>query len=87
MDEAGARGAKHGANVPLKSAAVTARASLRPETRSLTLGGDDHPIDEEAGSERRFDGDVGPFTLEEFEAFYGAEEASKRWESAGRTAR
>ena len=31
------------------SAAMTAGASLSPDTRSVTLGGDGRPMDEEAG--------------------------------------
>ena len=35
-----------------------------------------------AGESRRVDGGHGPFTFDEFEAFYGAEEARRRWEAA-----
>ena len=40
-------GARHPSSAA--SAAMTAGASLSPDTRSVTLGGDDRPMDEEAG--------------------------------------
>ena len=41
--------AQEGAHAPSASAAMTAGASLSSDTRSVTLGGDDRPMDEEAG--------------------------------------
>ena len=50
VDEAGAPEAKHGLNAPANpEAAMTAAASLKPDARTVTLGGDDRPMDEEAG--------------------------------------
>ena len=40
---------EEGARAPSAAAAMTAGASLSSDTRSVTLGGDDRPMDEEAG--------------------------------------
>ena len=73
---------------PTPAAALSTR-----EGREYTLGDEEAPPDGAVAAaaaatagESRLDGGLGPFTFDEFEAFYGAEEASKRWESAGRMA-
>ena len=47
-DEEGAPEFKPGAPVP--ASAAVSEASLSPDTRSVTLGGDDSPMDKEEGS-------------------------------------
>ena len=49
-DEEGAPEFKPGAPVPASMA--VSEASLSPDTRSVTLGGDDSPMDEEEGGAR-----------------------------------
>ena len=48
VEDDGAPEAKHGSPPPPSETAVTVGASLRPDTRSVTLGCDDRSMDEEA---------------------------------------
>ena len=61
-------------------------AELRPgagrAAKTTEPGAEAAAAAQPAAPEKRYDGGHGPFTFEEFEAYYGAEEASRRWQAA-----
>ena len=61
-------------------------AELRPgagrAAKTTEPGAEAAAAAQPAAPEKRYDGGHGPFTFEEFEAYYGAEEASQRWQAA-----
>ena len=61
-------------------------AELRPGAQPAAAKKPQHDVEAPAAvpaaPEKRFDGGHGPFTYEEFEEYYGPEEASRRWQAA-----